>query len=56
MSAMAIEDTWIAELEQQKDKADLMNWDLAVETYCASESTISMKQDTISSAKLEWFT
>ena len=56
MSAMAIEDPWIAELEQQKVKADLMNWDLALEKYCAIERTIKAKQDIISSIKLEWLT
>ena len=56
MSAMAIEKPWIAELEKQKVKADSMNWDLAMEKYCAIESTIKAKQDAISSAKLEWLT
>ena len=53
---MAIEDPWIAELEQCKVEADLMGWDLAVECYCAIEKTIWDMQDTILNAKLKWLT
>ena len=49
-----LEQQWIAQLEQQRVEADLMDWDLAVEHYCSIERTIWKKQDTISSAKLEW--